>query len=124
MKEKKIKAIFLIEPSLKARAEQKAEEEGLSFAALIRKLLSEYVGGDLTIEDEIKDIKEQLTGINALISQVSGIPESEMRRLYCKCADTSKLIIKPDNELARKLLATFEENARKIREEYTKEEEQ
>ncbi len=63
MTEKKIRSIFVVEPSLKERAEKLAKSQGLSFSALIRKLLLDYVGGDLTIEDEIKEIKKRLDAI-------------------------------------------------------------
>lgn len=63
MTEKKIKSIFMIEPTLKQRAEKLAKAQGLSFSALIRKLLLDYVGGDVTIEDEIIEIKKRLDAI-------------------------------------------------------------
>ena len=60
MTEKKIRSIFVIEPSLKARAEKLAKSQGLTYSALIRKLLLDYVGGDLTVQDEIDEIKRRL----------------------------------------------------------------
>ena len=70
MAEKKIKAIFLIEPTLKQRAEKRAKEQGLTFSAVLRKLLLDYVGGDLTTEDEIMEIKEELTSLKERIGKI------------------------------------------------------
>lgn len=63
MTAKKVRTIFVIEPDLKERAEKVAKEQGLSFSALIRKLLLNYLDGDLTIEEEIAEIKKRLDTI-------------------------------------------------------------
>lgn len=63
MTAKKVRTIFVIEPDLKERAEKVAKEQGLSFSALIRKLLLNYLDGDLTIEEEIAEIKKRLDAI-------------------------------------------------------------
>jgi len=63
MTEKKIQSIFMIEPSLKKRAEKLAKEQGLTYSAMVRKLVLDYVGGDLTIQDEIDEIKRRLDAI-------------------------------------------------------------
>ena len=60
MTAKKVRTIFVIEPDLKERAEKVAKEQGISFSALIRKLLLNYLDGDLTIEEEIEAIKKRL----------------------------------------------------------------
>lgn len=69
MTEKKIRSIFVIEPSLKDRAEKLAKSQGLSFSALIRKLLLDYVGGELTIEDEIAEIRKRLDALEKRIKK-------------------------------------------------------
>jgi len=63
MTAKKVRTIFVIEPELKERAEKLAKEQGLSFSALIRKLLVNYLEGDLTIEEEIAEIKKRLDAL-------------------------------------------------------------
>ena len=63
MTAKKVRTIFVIEPDLKERAEKVAKEQGISFSALIRKLLLNYLDGDLTIEEEIEAIKKRLDEI-------------------------------------------------------------
>ena len=63
MTAKKVRTIFVIEPGLKERAEKVAKEQGISFSALIRKLLLNYLDGDLTIEEEIEAIKKRLDEI-------------------------------------------------------------
>lgn len=63
MAEKKIKAMFVVEPSLKARAEKAAKEQGISFSELIRNLLRDCVGGDPTVEDQIRELKKEFEDI-------------------------------------------------------------
>lgn len=63
MTTKKIRSIFLIEPELKAKAEQLADEQGISYSSLIRKLIVNYVDGGMTIEDEIEEIKRRLDAL-------------------------------------------------------------
>lgn len=67
MTAKKIRSIFMIEPELKAKAEQLAKEQGLSYSSLIRKLVVNYVDGGLSVEDEIEEIKRRL---DALAKQI------------------------------------------------------
>ena len=69
MSEKKIRSIFVVEPALKEKAERLAKEQGLSFSALIRKLLLDYVGGELTIEDEIAEIRKRLDALEKRIKK-------------------------------------------------------
>ncbi len=69
MTEKKIRSIFVVEPALKEKAERLAKEQGLSFSALIRKLLLDYVGGELTIEDEIAEIRKRLDALEKRIKK-------------------------------------------------------
>ncbi len=63
MTAKKVRTIFVIEPELKERAEKLAKEQGISFSALIRKLLINYLEGDLTIDEEIAEIKKRLEAL-------------------------------------------------------------
>lgn len=75
MFEKKIKSMFLIEPSLKERAEKKAKEEGLTYSAVIRKLLLDYVGGDLTFEDKIMELRKEVADIKQRLADLEHTKE-------------------------------------------------
>lgn len=59
MSEEKIQFMFRIEKSLKLKAEQIAEKEGVTLSALIRRLVADYVGTD-EHADEIAEIKRRL----------------------------------------------------------------
>ena len=60
MTEKKIKSIFVIEPSLKKRAENLAREQGISYSELLRRAILVYLGGDVTLEERIAAVEKEL----------------------------------------------------------------
>ena len=70
MSEKKIKSMFLIEPSLKERAGNLAKEQGISYSELLRRAILVYLGGDVTLEERITAIEKELVDIKKWIKNV------------------------------------------------------
>lgn len=70
MSEKRIKSMFLIEPSLKERAGNLAKEQGISYSELLRRAILVYLGGDVTLEERITAVEKELVDIKKWIKNV------------------------------------------------------
>lgn len=70
MREKKIRSIFMVEPSLKEMAGNLAKEQGISYSELLRRAILLYLGGDVTLEERITAIEKELVDIKKWIKNV------------------------------------------------------
>lgn len=63
MRERKIRSIFVIEPSLKQRAEEMAKEQAISYSEFVRRAILVYLGGDLSLEERITAVEKMIDEI-------------------------------------------------------------
>lgn len=63
MTKQKIQTVLMVEPELKQKAEEIAKARGMSFSALVRMLIRDFIDQETTWKDEVAEIKRRLDEI-------------------------------------------------------------